>query len=154
MLYQHKHCQPGLKGTVTGWLLDFQNSIGRTQADGGTQLQACVILQRRRRMTSKAALWVTGPLRARRVEHQAIRIILRLWDLVEFSLLNFKLSWNKWLSSFHFLLMGMRMRMTILHFSLHCYVGCRYHVLGSQVHIWRRLLLQDGSYSKSHPHLI
>lgn len=75
------------------------------------------------------------------------RIILKSWDLMEFSLLSFGLAWNVW--SIWFLFIPLGMGVLILCLSYHYILEEIARFLISQFHRWKKILPQDGLYPES-----
>ena len=100
MLSQQKHCQLGVKRT--GWIhnktrqSNSPNSTWRKQANNATQLQKCAILQEKGKVTPRSKT----EMRFRWWQFKMQLITLRPWNLREFVLLHFEITWGQRL---HFL---------------------------------------------------
>lgn len=72
---------------------------------------------------------------------------LRPWNLVRFSILDFKISWDQWvLSSFHWLSFEITVILCLSH---HCILGAYNLFPSSTGPWWRGILFQNGSISSS-----
>lgn len=137
--YQQKYYQPWLKWTEMEW------HTGRLALRAKPQMQSSGPM---RRSQAKA---VGPPQQSRGQRITPERIILGLWNLMQFSLLGYELALDQWLPySFHFL--PFIMAMSFLCLSYHCILEANSNLFSRLHSRWEEILFRRD-YSQRLTHI-